>query len=240
MQINDPMAYRACEELDLLDAWVEDGLLVLRERAVLELGCGAAHMTRVLAERFAPARLVATEVDRRQHEKNLAIDDLPGVTFRLGGAEAIADPGASYDVVFMLKSLHHVPVAAMGQALAEIHRVLRPGGLAYFNEPVYTGAFSELTRLIHDEREAREAAFETLRQAVDDGRFALVDEVFYESAGTYRDWDAFAERFLDVTHTDLAIDAPRRAEIQAAFLRHMTPTGAHFRKPHRIDLLRRL
>lgn len=234
MRLNDPAAYQPRDELDLIAERLDPA-----GKRVLELGCGAARMTRRLAERFAPASIVATEVDRIQHAKNLAIRDLPQVTFRLGGAEAIADGDGSYDLVLMLKSLHHVPVPAMGKALEEIHRVLRPGGYAYFSEPVYWGPFNELMRLINDEREVREAAFAALTHAVDTGLFELVDEVFFEVAGTYESWDVFASQFLEVTHTELAIDTARRAQIRQAFERHLTPTGAHFRKPHRADLLRR-
>ncbi len=235
MQINDPNAYRRCEEIDLIGDLIE-----VRDRRILELGCGAASMTRALATRFGAARITATEVDRTQHARNLAIADLPQVSFRYGGAEAIADPDASYDLVVMLKSLHHVPVAVMDQALREIHRVLVPGGFLYVSEPVYWGDFNAVMRLIDDERLVREAAFEALRNAVDAGRFDLVDEVFFESEGTYPDWASFAARFIDVTHSERNLDAARLAEIRAAFERHLTPQGARLWKPHRVDLLRRV
>jgi hypothetical protein len=57
--------------------------------------------------------------------------------------------------------------------------------------------------------------------------------------GTYATWEVFADRFLKVTHTHLDLDAEREARIRAAFEAHLTPTGAHFLKPHRIDLLRK-
>lgn len=235
MRINDPSAYRTADEADLIGE-----LTAVEGMRVLELGCGGGWMTRLLAERFAPAQVTATEVDRTALAKNLAAPMHPGVSFRYGGAEAIADPDESYDLVFMFKSLHHVPTGLMRQALEEIHRVLRPGGLAWFSEPVYWGEFNELIRLVHDERTVREAAFAALREAVASGSFALVAEVFFQSPGTYETWDDFASRFLDVTHTDLALTPERREAIRAAFERHMTPTGAHFLKPHRIDLLRRV
>ncbi len=47
-----------------------------------------------------------------------------------GSAADIEQPDASVDIVIMLKSLHHVPISLMDQALTEIARVLKPGGLA--------------------------------------------------------------------------------------------------------------
>ena len=234
MRINAPEAYREASEVELIAT-----LMSLEGRQLLELGCGAGWMTRLLAERFRPARILATEVDRIQLEKNLAQPPIPGVEFRYGGAEAIAAPDASFDAVFMFKSLHHVPRDLMAPSLREIHRVLVPGGLAYFCEPVYWGDFNAVLSLVHDEREVREAAFEALVQAVESGLFALETEIFFQVTGTYATWEAFADRFLKVTHTQLDLDADREARIRAAFEAHLTPTGAHFLKPHRIDLLRK-
>jgi SAM-dependent methyltransferase len=234
MRINDPAAYVEATEEGIIER-----LLPLEGKRVLELGCGAAWMTRLVAERFAPAQIVATEVDLVQHRKNLASAPPPGVSFRYGGAEAIDDPDGSYDAVFMFKSLHHVPVDLMAESLGEIHRVLAPGGHLYVSEPVYWGPFNDLMRLIHDERIVREAAFAALKNAVDSGLFALDAEAFFQSPGTYTTWEAFEDRFLKVTHTELNIEAERYERIRKAFLAHLTPTGAHFLKPHRVDLLRR-
>ncbi len=234
MRINDPDHYRTADEPEIIAELID-----LQGARALELGCGAARMTRLLVERFGAASVLATEVDRVQHEKNLRIADLPQVHFALGGAEAIDAADATFDLVFMFKSLHHVPTQWMDQALGEIHRVLRPGGAAWFTEPVYWGPFNALLSMIHDEREARQAAFDALTRAVAGGAFASAAEVFFQSPGSYASWDSFAERFLDVTHTALDVDAAGRAAIRAAFERHMTPTGAHFLRPHRVDLLRK-
>lgn len=215
-------------------------LVPLADTQLLELGCGAALTTRRLAEQFPAATIVAMEVDQIQHEKNLAITDLPNVVFRLGGAEAIDLPDASIDAVIMLKSLHHVPVAAMNQAFDEISRVLRPGGLAYISEPVYAGDFNEILRLFNDEKRVREAAFEAIRGAVDDGRLALETEVHFLSPGRFEGFEEFERRVLGATHSQFDIDASLYREIRRRFEPHIEADGiARFLNPMRIDLLRK-
>ncbi len=234
MRIHDESAYQTLTELEVITRFLDP-----RGKHILELGCGAAGMTRLLAERFAPVSIVATEVDRIQHEMNLRIPDLPNVTFRYGGAEAIGDRDASYDLVFMFKSLHHVPPELMRTALDEIRRVLRPGGRAYFSEPVYWGPFNDVLRLIHDERLVREAAFNALEAGVKSGEWELEAEIFFQVPARFDNWEVFEERFIRVTHTPLDLDDAGRAQVRAAFMAHMTTEGAHFLKPHRMDLLRR-
>ena len=234
MKIDDENSYHEANELEVMAE-----KLPLAGATVLELGCGAAFMTRRLATELGCARIIATEVDRIQHEKNLQIEGLGNVEFVLGGAEAIDLPPASVDLVVMLKSLHHVPTGLMDQALAEIHRVLVPDGFAYLSEPVYRGDFNDIMRLFHDEKQVRGAAFAAIRRAVAGGGFTLVEQIFFNVSGHFRDFDEFENRMLKVTHTEHRIDTNLHRQIQAAFQRHMTPQGADFLKPMRVDLLRK-
>ena len=234
MKIHDPQAYRTATELEIMET-----LLPLKGRQVLELGCGKAWMTRRISELFHPTVIIATEVDRIQHESNLQIDDLPNVQFVYGGAQAIDLPDASMDVVLMLKSLHHVPADLMQSGLREIYRVLRPGGLAYISEPVYQGEFNDIMKLFHDERQVRQAAFDVLQWTVESGLYELAEEIFFNSPGHFRDFSEFDERMLNVTHTEHLIDEALYRQIRTAFERHMTDDGADFLKPSRVDLLRK-
>ena len=235
MRLNDPDAYIVAHEADLIADRLD-----LAGRQVLELGCGNAYMTRVLAERFHPAGILATEVDRVQLERNLAGDFPPQVRFAYGGAEAVEAPDGHFDAVFLFKSFHHVPEALMARSLDEIHRVLRPGGWAWFSEPVYWGAFNDVLRLFHDERVVREAAFRHIQAAVASGRFALEEEIFFQYEGIYPDWADFERRFLKVTHTRHDLDEALYERVKAAFEVHLGPEGARFMKPHRVDLLRKV
>ena len=153
MKIADPAQTTLCNEMKLL---LEE--LPLDGACILEFGCGKAEKTRILAESGRPREIIALEVDTIQHARNLEITDLPTVRFSHGGAEAIPVDDASVDIVLMFKSLHHVPVADMDRALAEIARVLKPGGVAWISEPVFAGDLNEVFRLFHNEQLVRVAA----------------------------------------------------------------------------------
>lgn len=215
-------------------------LLPLDGARLLELGCGAAFTTRRLAESFPLREIVAMEVDRIQHEKNLLIPDLPNVNFVYGGAQAIDLPDASVDAVIMLKSLHHVPVDDMDPAFLEIARVLRPGGLAYISEPVYAGDFNDILRLFNDEKIVREAAFAATQRVVESGRLALQCEVHFHSTTRFEGFEEFERRIIGATHSQFDIDDELHEMVKQRFLPHIDSDGiAEFLTPLRADLLRK-
>jgi len=218
---------------------VYEPLLHLAGARVLELGCGRAEATRAIAARHPDARITAMEVDRVQHAINLANRDLPNVEYVEGGAQAIPAPDASFDVVLMFKSLHHVPADALDQALAEIARVLVPGGLAYISEPVFAGAYNEIVRIFHDEERVRLAAFQALRRAVASGRFELACERFFLAPVAFASFEEFERRVIGVTHTQHRLTPQQFDATRSAFRAHIGPEGARFRQPMRVDLLRK-
>lgn len=232
MQIAIEHIGKTCPETE-----VYHELLDLDGKHILELGCGSAMITRDIATAGPDRKVTAFEVDEQAHEQNLKITDLPNVEFGLAGAQEIPLDDASVDVVFMFKSLHHVPLELMEQSLHEIHRVLRPGGKAYISEPVYAGDFNEILRLFHDERVVREAAFAAVKKAVDTGLFSLVEETFFNSPMQFSDFADYEERILGVTHTDHQLDDDLYQAVKEKFEQHMGNDGALFEMPIRVDLL---
>lgn len=213
--------------------------LTLDGARILELGCGRAILTRRIAEAGRDRRVLALEVDQEQHALNLGVTDLPNVEFASGGAEAIPADDASVDVVFMFKSLHHVPLASMDAAMRELRRVLKPGGRAWISEPIFAGAFNDVVRVFHDEQRVREAAFDAVRRAVANGTLELVEQLFFETPVTFADFAEFERLVIGVTHTRHRLSPAQFAEAQARFSASMGPDGAKFRQPMRVDLLRR-
>lgn len=233
MQIAGPADQDITTEYDVLTT-----RLPFAGARVLELGCGAAEKTREIAERTDVAEIVAVEVDQIQHQKNLTVDDLPKVTFKSYGAEAIDEPDASFDIVLMFKSLHHVPIDLMDAAFAEISRVLKPGGLAYISEPVFAGDFNEVIRLFHDESTVRSAAFDATTRAVDAQVLELDEEYFFKNVVRLKHFGQFEKGILNVTHTDHDLTPELLTAVKDKFDSYAGPDGYVFEIPNRIDLLR--
>ena len=233
MQLMNEHIDRVCAESEV---W--NDLLRLDGADILELGCGAAELTRQIAASEADCRVTAMEVDEIQHAKNLQITDLPNVRFVAGGAEAIPVKDDSVDIVLMFKSLHHVPLEQLDRAMDEIRRVLRPGGHAYISEPVFAGDFNDILRQFHDEKVVRKAAFAAVKRAVECGRFTLVTERFFLSPMHFADFAAFEAKVIGVTHSQHQLSEDVYASVRRDFQRAMKADGAHFLMPMRVDLLK--
>ena len=148
-------------------------------------------------------------------------------------------PDAQFDLAIMLKSLHHVPLDHLDAALAEVRRVLVPGGHLYVSEPVYAGEFNEVVRLFHDEGVVRAAAYRAIRHAAATGVLTLVGEHVFDTALAFRDYDDFVDRTVRVTHSDIRLPDDVANEVRERFERHMTPSGARFVRQMRVNVLRK-
>lgn len=95
---------------------------------VLEIGCGQGTDGSQFARQTAgyigiDLTLPAVRLAQRRFD----VAGLPGQFFQ-ANARALPFPAESFDMVYSYGVLHHVP--DISQAVAEIHRVLRPGGTA--------------------------------------------------------------------------------------------------------------
>lgn len=128
---------------------------------VLEIGCGNGATTRLIMQHVRPARLVGIDMSPVFVKMaNEAFAGEPGVSFTVGDAAATAQPSLFFDLVIAHTVYSHLvdPQAA----LAEAHRVLKPGGrLAIFD-----GDFASLTVALFDDDPLQSAATTALRHMV--------------------------------------------------------------------------
>ena len=222
------------DELDFLKALVD----LDERRQIIELGCGAADLSRRLLARYPKSEVTGLEVDERQFAKNL-LNPMERLHFEQSGAQAIPFAAESFDLALMLKSLHHVPLDQLAQALSEVHRVLRPNGLLYISEPVFSGPLNEVMRLFHDEERVRAAALRAIGEALSSGEWEQVSESFFDMPVQYRDFADFEQRMVAVTYVDHRLDEATLQAVRARFEPHMTASGAQFLRPMRVNLLRK-
>ena len=232
--MNPPLPAVVRDELEILAA-----LVPLAGARIVEIGCGDARLLRGVLQRHPDARALAIEVDAVQHARNLAAS-APGIEFVAAGAEAVPAPDAAFDLALMLKSLHHVPLPAMGRALAEARRVLAPGGHLYVSEPVYDGALNEIVRLFNDEGTVRAAAQAALDAARDGGGWAEVATHRFSQPVRFTDFAEFERRMLRPSWATQAPDDATVERVRDAFAPHCGADGAAFERPMLVRLLRRL
>ena len=105
----------------------------------LDVGCGLGLIHPYLRE------LGQLEgVDLSQEMVDAARERNPNVDYRVGSGARLPFPDESFDLVFTIATLHHVPPRERAPFLAEMRRVTRAGGLVVVFEH---NPFNPLTRL---------------------------------------------------------------------------------------------
>jgi len=100
-----------------------DAVRAERPERILEVGCGTGGFAARLASDNPEADLIATDQSTRFVELTAA----RGLVARQADIQDLPFDDASYDVVAAMWMLYHVP--DLDRGLAEVRRVLRPGGL---------------------------------------------------------------------------------------------------------------
>ena len=120
----------------------------LQGQRLLELGCGAGETSVYFA--LKGADVTACDISSEMLEVARRLADKHGVRLRLFKmkAEDLRFPDASFDCVFGNSVLHHVELLP---AVREVWRVLRPGGIAAFVEPLAHNPVINIYRRISKE-----------------------------------------------------------------------------------------
>lgn len=114
-----------------------DQMRLRGDERVLDYGSGAGAAARHLARRLvAGGHLTCMDVSARwQAALRRALRAWPDVEYRLGDVREMALPGAGFDVVLVHWMLHDIPPPDRPSIVAELARLLRPGGRLFSREP---------------------------------------------------------------------------------------------------------
>ncbi len=140
----------------------------LKNKQVLEIGCGDGRITSLLAKK--PERFVAIDPDKQKIER--AKRNIAGVDFQIGSGENLDFPTDCFDLVVFTLSLHHQDSQ---KAIDEARRVLKDGGKILVIEPIIEGEIERLFDLLIDEKKDKIEAQKIIK---DSGLHLIDSEVF--------------------------------------------------------------
>ena len=174
------------------------GITGIKDRIIIDVGCGTGGLVRKLAEEGAqvigidkPGMLVKAENNQKllQGSPDASRDGFlekspPGRRrqglFTAGLAENLPFKNNYADIIIFFASFHHVPASMMKQTLQETHRVLKAGGIGIFLEPIHREAsYFEIARLLGDERDIQQQAFEVIKKSRSSGLENKREEIIY-------------------------------------------------------------
>ncbi|SFM05512.1 class I SAM-dependent methyltransferase [Rugamonas rubra] len=120
----------------------------VRHAVVADVGCGYGRSLHKLQQRFAPERLIAMDIDPEM--LRAAAAEMAGLglaaEYICCSSSNIALPDDSVDLLFCHQTFHHL--IDQERAIAEFHRVLKPGGVLLFAESTRRYIHSWIIRLL--------------------------------------------------------------------------------------------
>ncbi len=137
------------------------------ELSILDVGCGIGLVDRYLTRGFGS--VAGTDVSVAELE--VARAEHPEVSYSVSEPDRVAHEAGTFDVAFAACVMHHLPAEDHATFVAELARVLRPGGLAVVFEH---NPLNPLTRLV-----VRRVAFDSGVRLLRSGSVASL----FESAG---------------------------------------------------------
>jgi ubiquinone/menaquinone biosynthesis C-methylase UbiE len=144
---------------------------------VLDVGCGTGEVTLLAKTRtkngkvygIDPSPEMIAVARKKATRKRLDID------FRIGVIESLPLPDVSIDVVTSSLMMHHLPEGLKTRGLAEIYRVLKPGGrllIADFMSP--TGSFLNHLLIGITRHQGLKSGIEDLQKLLKDAGFSQI------------------------------------------------------------------
>lgn len=116
---------------DLVDRLLKEA----RPRDVVDVGCGTGPLVVELARRGIRSIGIDTSADVLAVARERAQGVMAAPEFLLGSGVAIPMPDASVDAVTLVEVVEHLDDHVLRHSLAEVMRVLRPGGTLMITTP---------------------------------------------------------------------------------------------------------
>lgn len=166
----------------------------LKGKTVVDIGCANGELVRWMS--FQGANVIGIDLPDMiaQAEK---IDKTGDEKYLTGTAQEFSFNDNMADLVVYMASFHHVPENEMPKAIENCYSALKNKGYAIFIEPLAEkGSYYDLTRLVEEETEIREKAYEFIMEA-GKTKFRQVNESYYYVERTFQDFLNVLEQFVN-------------------------------------------
>lgn len=149
---------------------------LLASHEILDVGCGTGTLAVRIAQQYAGVRITGVDPDPKALARGAQKAMRAGVAVRFdrGFADTLAYEDGSFDRVFSSMMLHHVPRRDKPTSLAEMRRVLKPGGRLELMDIIMHGRRGLLARLLHGENQLSANADDRIMTALHDAGFVDV------------------------------------------------------------------
>ena len=120
---------RLQDQSGILEALLHSGTSYPAGSSVLEAGCGIGAQTQILSRRNPAAHITSIDISEKsiaEARQRLHHGEISNVTLHRASILDMPYPDECFDHVFVCFVLEHIPNPS--QALAEINRILKPGG----------------------------------------------------------------------------------------------------------------
>jgi SAM-dependent methyltransferase len=145
-------------------------------RRVLDIGCGRGHLLSAFQRRGW--KVMGTELSEQSAKYPR---EVAGLDIKVGSLPALQLPAGQFDAVTMWQVLEHVPDPHA--FIAEVHRLLKPGGVFFVSVPNFASPEARATGAgwfhLDVPRHLVHFTPETLRSALEAGGFAQVGDSWF-------------------------------------------------------------
>ncbi len=191
-----------------------NNLINVNDRVVLDIGCGAGRIARILAKNGG--RVIGIDPSVTQLDRAKALSASNTVKYVRGLGESLPVRNSSIDFCIFFNSLHHVPSDYIERAIHEAGLSLKKNGILYVAEPIAYGPLFELSKSFNDETIVREKAYSALVN-IKQSEMIMDMEHYYQSHIYYSSFEEYKKNSISIDTTRSTFFSEHDKELRKSF-----------------------